>query len=407
MSFPLFVAKKYISSKKRSFFSLISVITIAGIAIGVTVVVIALSILDGFDSVVRDKIVSLNSHILISGYNEKDLPDDQKIISKIEQVLGKDHNSTSKFISKNSIIRSDQRSEGISLIGVDAGSNNLGIDKFILQGTFLKENSIKSPSIVLGKKLAERLLVKLNDKITIFSLKKNELPSFNNPPAISQFYVGGIYESGMPEYDDLKAYISFNTAQTLFEMGGKISGYNIRLNNLSKIDSLNSELHDSFGYPYYVRTIFRQHQNIFTWIELQKEPIPIILGLIVLVAVFNIIGTMLMNILERTSQIGILKSLGANRKQILEIFFIQGLFLALIGITIGNILAFVLSKAQLEFNLIKLPDTVYFLSTAPIEINIFNYVLVSVTAFILSIASSLIPSIIASKINTISAIRFD
>lgn len=408
MSFPFFVVNKYIRSNKFSFFlSFISVIAILGITIGVTVVIIALSVLDGFDSVISKKIVDFNSHILISGYGDKDLQDDQTIEGRIKTILNDDKSTVAKYISKNSIIRSKARTEAILLYGINPGSTNLGIDKMIVQGSFNLENSDKLPRIVIGKKLAEKLLIKVGDKITVFSLKNNRLPSYSNQPAIGQFKVAGIYESGMPEYDDLKAYISLTKAKSLMGMNSKISGYNIRLSDLSKLDFITEQLRTKLRYPYYVRTIFQQHQNIFTWIDLQKKPIPIVLGLIVLVAVFNIVGTILMNIVERTSQIGILKSLGASKTQIRKIFLIQGIYLGVIGIILGNLLAFGLSELQLTYNIIKLPATVYFLSSAPMEINALNYLMVSIIAFLLTILSAIIPSIVASNLKPISTIRFD
>ncbi|MEN8194203.1 MAG: FtsX-like permease family protein [Bacteroidota bacterium] len=408
MSFPFFIVNKYIRSNKFSFFfSFISVITILGISIGVTVVIIALSVLDGFDAVISKKIVDFNSHILISGFGERDLNDDIKIDEKIENLLSDQKFTISKFISKNSIIKSKSQTEGILIYGIDPNSNNLGIDNMIVDGSFNLEKHEDKKGIVIGKKLSEKLLVKVNDKLTVFSLRKNDLPSYSNQPAIAQFVVTGIYESGMPEYDDLKAYISLSNAQSVIGMESKISGYNLRLGDISHISEITEILRDDFHHPYYIRTIFQQHQNIFTWIELQKKPIPIVLGLIVLVAIFNIVGTILMNIIERTSQIGILKSLGANKGQILKIFLIQGIYLGIIGIIVGNLLAFGLSELQLNFNIIKLPETVYFLSSAPIVINPFHYLIVSAVALILTILSSIIPSIVASNFKPISAIRFN
>ncbi|VAX21411.1 Lipoprotein releasing system transmembrane protein LolC/LolE [hydrothermal vent metagenome] len=408
MSFPFFVVNKYIRSNKFSFFlSFISVIAILGITIGVTVVIIALSVLDGFDSVISKKIVDFNSHILISGYGEKDLQDNRSIEDRIKIILNDDKSTISKYISKNSIIKSKARTEAILLYGINPDSTNLGIDKMIVKGSFNLENSDKLPGIVIGKRLAEKLLIKVDDKITVFSLKNNRLPSYSNQPAIAQFKVTGIYESGMPEYDDLKAYISLAKARSFMGMNSEISGYNIRLSDLSKLDFITEQLRNNLRYPYYVRTIFQQHQNIFTWIDLQKKPIPIVLGLIVLVAVFNIVGTILMNIVERTSQIGILKSLGASKTQLRKIFLIQGIYLGVIGIILGNLLAFGLSELQLTYNIIKLPATVYFLSSAPMEINVLNYLVVSVIAFVLTILSAIIPSIVASNLKPISAIRFD
>ncbi len=408
MSFPFFIVNKYIRSNKFSFFlSFISVIAILGIAIGVTVVIIALSVLDGFDSVISKKIVDFNSHILISAYGDKDLHENETIENKINSLLSDDKSTISKYISKNSIIRSKLQSEAILVYGIDPNSTNLGIEDMIVEGSFDLENASELPGIAIGKKLAEKLHIKLYDRITIFSLTNNKLPSYMNQPAIAQLKVTGIFESGMAEYDDLKAYISLGKAKSLMGMKEKISGYNIRLSDINNLDSITEQLRDNLKYPYYIRTIFQQHQNIFTWIDLQKKPIPIVLGLIILVAIFNIVGTILMNIVERTSQIGILKSLGANKNQILKIFLIQGIYLGVIGIILGNFLAFGLSELQLHYNIIKLPETVYFLSTAPMDISGINYLIVSLAAFILVILSSIIPSIVASNLKPISAIRFD
>ncbi len=407
MSFPLFIVNKYIRSQKFSFlFSFVSLITIGGIALGVAVVTIALSILDGFDSIISEKIVNFNSHIIISSYGDQDLLENKEIEKRIKTNLEGELLSYSKFIAKNSIIKSKKTSEGVLLFGIDPEKTNLDIKNMIHSGQYFNKTP-KRKEIILGRKLAEKLKLIVGNKVTLFTLQNNELPSYANPPVISQFSVVGIFESGMPEYDDLKAYIPLDLAKSILKMENKISGYNIKLKDLSEIDATVETLNEALRYPYYVRSIFQQHINIFTWIELQKKPIPIVLGLIVLVAVFNIIGTILMNILERTSQIGILKSMGASRKQILKIFLFQGVYLGTIGIVLGITFSLLLSQLQLSFNIIELQESVYFLNSAPIDINFANYFVVSVIAFILTIISSIIPSIIASKIDPISAIRFN
>lgn len=406
MSFPLFMVNKYLRSQKSSFLlSFVSVITISGIALGVMVVTLALSILDGFDSMISEKIVDFNSHIIISKYGNNNLVDSENINNKI---LSANNNilSVTQFISKNSIIKSNKISDGILLFGIDPIKNNLGIKKTIILGNYFTTEK-KQNQILLGRKLADKLHVTVGNKVTLFTLLNDKLPSYANPPVVSQFVIAGIYESGMPEYDDLKAYIPIRRAKSIFKMENQISGYNVKLKTIVNIEEISEELKDVLRYPYYVRTIFQQHQNIFSWIDLQKKPIPIVLGLIVLVAVFNIVGTILMNILERTSQIGILKSMGATRKQILKIFLIQGVYLGAIGIGLGTLLAFILSVLQLEFRIIELPEAVYFLNSAPIEVNFFNYLIVALVALLLTIFSSLIPSIVASKIEPIKAIRFD
>ncbi len=153
----------------------------------------------------------------------------------------------------------------------------------------------------------------------------------------------------MAKYDDAYAYISLKEAQELFSIGDNITGYDIKLGNISKIDSLTRYLGKKLRYPHAVHDQYYQvHRNIFTWIELQKKPIPIVLALIILVAVFNIIGTLLMIVLEKTNAVGILKSVGAKRRQVVLIFLLQGIVLGIVGILLGNALAIVLMEIQLN-----------------------------------------------------------
>jgi lipoprotein-releasing system permease protein len=225
-------------------------------------------------------------------------------------------------------------------------------------------------------------------------------------PNIEKFVVTGIFESGMTEYDDTYAYTSLTTAQKLFEIGDNITGYNIKLGDISKIDSLTIHLGKSLRYPHSVRSVYQLHRNIFTWIELQKEPIPIILALIILVAVFNIVGTLLMIVLEKTNAVGILKTLGSKRKQIISIFLIHGAILAIVGIAFGSVLGYLLMFIQDRFNIITLPSSVYFMSKVPFQITADTFIVIAVITFLLCILASLIPSYIASKIKPVNALRF-
>lgn len=405
MPLSFFLAKRYIKSKKESrFISAISLITIIGIALGVCVVIIALTVLDGFEKIVTQKITEMNSHIKITAFGNRNLPAPSEVLPLINKKYGNAIGEIEPFVSKLSIIKSRRVTEGITILGITGNAYETNLSQFILE----KDESLsKEESILIGKKLAEKLLVKLGDKLTVFSLRKDEIPSVENPPSIKQFTISGIFESGMSEYDDLNGYIDFNTAQELFEMGKEISGYNIKVNNIAQIDSLSESFQDFLGYPYYIRSIYKVHQNIFTWIDLQKEPIPIILGLIIFVAVFNIIGTLLMIVLEKTNTIGVLRSLGGNRRLIIKIFLIHGVYLTLIGLAAGNALAYILSVLQDKFDIISLPDKIYFVTRVPIYIDINNYILVTAITAVISISASLLPAYAASKIKPLTAIKFD
>lgn len=407
MPFSFFITNKFLKSKKDSrFLSLITLISITGIAIGVAVVIIAIGVLQGFESSIRERIVELNSHIKITAFGNSNLYGYENTSAQIKERLGSNLRDISPFVSKTAVVRSHNLSEGFLLNGISPDDENVNIKSFITEGSFNFSNGGGLEKIIIGKKLAERLSVNTGDTLTIFTMRKDKLPSLANPPGIEQFAIGGIYESGMAEYDDLNGYIDLKTAQNLFAMNEEISGFNIKLNDVSKIDSITADLQDFLRYPHYVRSIFNVHQNIFTWLDLQKEPIPIVLGLIILVAVFNIVGALLMIVLERTSAVGILKSLGATKMQILNIFILQGSFIGLVGIFFGNIIAYILTYLQNNFELITVPGEIYFLSQVVLSTNIANYAIVSIITLLLCVLAAAIPSYIASKINPITAIRF-
>ncbi len=407
MSFPFYISKKYTLSKKDSrFITFISTISIIGISLGVATLIIALSILSGFARTITNKVINFDSHIQITSYTGT-LPDYRSALPKIEKKLSPYAESVNPFVSELAIISSKIIKDGVNIKGIRPQDNWIGVKDDIVDGKFDLNNYSDIPSIIIGKKLADKLLVKVGDKVTIFALNKNHIPSPENLPNIQKFKITGIFESGMAAYDDLIAYINIKEAQSLFNIGNDITGYDIRLNNISKIDSLTVYLTNNLSYPYATQSIYQIHRNIFTWIELQKKPIPIILGLIIIVAVFNIIGTLLMVVLEKTNEIGVLKSLGARNRQIISIFIYQGVYLALTGIIIGNLLAFIITELQYRYKIISIPSSVYFMSTVPMHIAPATFVIVSVLTFILCIIASFIPSYVASKIQPVSTLRFN
>ncbi len=405
MSFTFFVSKKFTLSRKDSrFITLISSISIIGIAIGTAILIIALSVLNGFQKIIEEKITDFDAHIQITSFQTL-LPNYHRVLPFIHKTLESFAIDVSPYAANLSIISSKNFQEGVSIKGIIPNSKSLRLEKSIVDGEFIKVSDEK-PSLLLGRKLAEKLLVKAGDEVTVFALNKNQIPTPDNLPNIQRFKVVGIFESGMANYDDQIAYTDLRTAQALFNFDDNVTGYDVKLNDITKIDSLTFVLSKKLGYPHHVRSIYQIHRNIFTWIELQKKPIPIVLGLIILVAVFNIVGSLLMVVLEKTNAIGILKSLGASNSQVSRIFIYQGFFLAATGVIIGNFLAYTLMVIQLKYNIITLPSSVYFTSTVPLLISKDIFILVSAITLVLSLSAAFIPSFIASRFKPISSLRF-
>ncbi len=404
MNLSLFLFWKLFNSSRQSrFLSLISTISILGICLGVAILIIALSVVSGFEKTLTKRIIELDSHIKIFTVDHRakiDLVQVQKILSKFESEI----DFVSPNLSKTVIITKKKNADGIILKGI---VNPEYLDKVkanLIEGIFSTENKNK---ILIGKSFAKRLFIEVNDKVLLVTQRNDDERTNEYYPEIEQFTVSGIYESGITDYDDIIAFTDLSSAQEFLTDGNNfINGVDLKLKNLENISVIVSEIRDQLEYPLYAQSIFEIHRNIFTWIELQKKPIPIVLSLIIIVAVFNIISTLFIMDIDKTSVIGILKSLGLKRRQIIYLFLFQGLKLTLYGIFLGNILAIILMSIQKQFNIIKIPSSIYFVTEVPFDFSISIFIMVSMITFILAMFASLSPSIISSKINPIKAIKF-
>ncbi|AFH49215.1 Lipoprotein-releasing system permease protein [Ignavibacterium album JCM 16511] len=404
MNLSFFIFKKYIKSNRDSrFLNLISTIAISGIALGVATLIIALSVISGFEKTLTKKLTDIDSHIKVFSF-KSNLPSIDNALTNIDSICGKKLDYASPFLSNLALISFKNRKDGVTI----KGFYNVGYKNKILENIIDGNLNLDSANtLILGKTLANKLLIKVGDIVTLFALRNNQIPSPDNLPNIENFKVTGIFESGIAEYDASIAFTDLHSAQNLFSMPEEVNGIDIKLNDISKADSLTNLLRRELTYPYFARSIFDLHKNIFTWISLQKKPIPIILGLIIVVAVFNIVGTLLLMVIERTNSIGILKSFGTKKRQIIQIFLLQGFYLAILGTIAGNILALALIEIQTKFNIIKVPSSIYFVTKVPFDLSFEIFLIVSFITIVLALLASLIPSIISSRINPVTALRFD
>ncbi len=404
MSFEFFITKRYIKSTRiTGFISLITLISIIGIMLGTSALIIALSISNGFERELKEKVIGFTSHIQVSKfdvrYTEKN---DWESFEKIKMVSNV--KAVSPFAGREAMIRSSYGIEGVYLKGILPEYDFSIIKRTIIEGKYDFDESDGLPKIIIGKKLANKLGVELGDKVVILAINPDN-PYFS-APKIEQFKISGIYETGMAEYDDIFVYVLLKHAQYLLDIGNKVSGFDVMVKNVDFIDETALLIQDKLGYPYYTRTMYQMYRNLFAWLELQKKPVPIVLGLIIIVAVFNIIGTLLMMVLEKTKEIGILKSMGANSKSIMKIFIFQGIFIGIVGTALGNLLAYILCRIQLDYKPLSLPEDIYFMNSVPILLEASNFIIVSIATLVLTFIATLIPSAIASRVQPVEAIRF-
>lgn len=404
MNYKFLIAKRYLfSGSKSKFISFITYISILGVTLGVAALIVTVSILEGFEKEIRDKVVSLVSHIQISSFSSEGLSDYEEVMDKMKSTM-KDINEISPIVQKEAVIRFKSNVEGIILKGIIPETDLSAARNKILSGSpDLEPVDTIFSGLLIGDKLAKKLNLETGNKVIVFGL--NGIPTPLNQPRIKQFIVKGIYETGLRDFDDLIIYTDLKTAQKLFNYENSVTGIEIKLNNPDKVNEVVAQIKRDIGYPYYPKSMYQLFKPLFTWVELQKAPIPVILGLIIVVATFNIVGALLMLVLEKTQSVGILRSMGASRGGIMKIFLLDGLLIGIIGIVFGNILGVGICLAELKYKFFSLPE-VYYMKSVPILLRPEYIILISVITIILTFLATLIPSFIASQIHPIKSIRF-
>lgn len=408
------IANRYLKSRsKTGFINLISYISIFGVTIGVAALIIVLSVMNGFESEVRSRIIGFDSHIRLRTYHDEGMNNVNEVmdtIKDIPHIIG-----MSPYILDKGMIRTKAlgRSDGVIVRGADPAKvkqvsdllNNIVYGQLNLGMVTVPGESRPVPGILVGRWLADRLLLDLNDEV--FLISPTGVHSMFQQPPVQRFVVTGFFETGMYEYDDAYVYIGIEPAQKLFRLGKKVSGIEIRLDDLYKADTVVSQINEKLGYPYYALSWFDMRKNLFSWMQLEKWAMFVILCLIILVAAFNIISTLIMVVLEKTREIGILKSMGATRQSILKIFLYEGLFVGIVGTLLGFIIGYVLCWAQLKYKFFSLPGDVYFISSLPVKMEMADFTFIGVASIILCLLAALYPAWKASKLDPIAAIRYE
>lgn len=405
MHVSLFIAGRYLRSKRnRGFISFITFISIVGVALGVATLIITLSILKGFERTIKDNVVSFTAHMQLFGFSGQPLQHPEFALNRVREKFPV-VKEIAPYVSREAMIRSDKDIDGILVKGVDPENDISAAKSRLTEGEYdLSERDGRLQPIILGKRLAEKLEVGVGQNVLIFALGGMSLTM--SETRVMQFEVVGVFETGMAEYDATYAYIHVASAQRLFQLGKAITGFDILVSDVEQLKTLVEEIPADLGYPYYGRTMYQMYRNLFTWIELQKKPVPIILGLIIIVATVNIIGTLLMMVMEKSKDIGVLSTLGASRQTIMKIFLVQGMLIGVVGTLLGNVLAYGLAWAEMHYKFISLPSGIYYMSHVPIELSILNFAMVSGITLLLCLACSIIPARLAAKLDPVSLLRF-
>jgi len=417
MGYEWFISLRYLKAKRRQgFISLISIISVAGVAVGVMALIVVLAVMTGFTDSLREKILGINSHIVVQrlGNGITDYQELSETVLKENGVM-----AATPYTYSQTMLSVPDASSGAIVRGIDPTTANevLSLNSQLIKGsiTDLDDGSSSQgdplssralPGIILGKELAKSLHVGVDDNIRLFS-PSGPLTPMGVIPKIKTCNVVGIFDTGMYEYDSSLAYVSLTTAQNFLDLGDKVHGLELRVDDIYKASDIAGKLEETLGFSYVVKDWISMNKNLFSALKLEKTAMFIILALIVLVAAFNIISTLIMVVMSKGKDIAILKSMGATSKGIMRIFVYEGLIIGLTGTIIGVIGGLALCKILSKYQFIKLPSDVYPITTLPIKVLPMDVTLVAISAALITLLATIYPSWKASKIEPAVALRYE
>ncbi|MBI5815406.1 MAG: lipoprotein-releasing ABC transporter permease subunit [Nitrospinae bacterium] len=424
MSYEWFISLRYLKAKrKQTFISLITWISILGVAVGVTALIVVLAVMTGMQEDLKKKILGANSHIIITHVATGGISESKRIVDIARQTPGVA--AVSPFVMNQVMLTSATRVSGVVIRGVDLSREIKSTDI----GNYIKEGSLEPLAtgiarkgmemddlglpvevtrhgIVIGSELARNLHVTLNDPITVVSPSGKITPG-GAAPVSREFYVAGIFSAGMYEYDTSLALISLSQAQSLFGMGENVTGVEVKVDDIYKAPAIAEKIGETLGYPYVVRDWRQLNRNLFFALALEKAVIGIILALIVCVAAFNIVSTLIMVVMEKSRDIAILKAMGASKGSVMKVFFLEGMIIGVAGVLLGNIGGFTLCALLDRYQFIKLPKDVYNVDTLPVLIDYSDVGMISLAALFITALATIYPSWSASRLDPVEALRYE
>ncbi|MDR1260044.1 MAG: ABC transporter permease [Endomicrobium sp.] len=399
-----FIAFRYLKARRSGFFStLTTFVAVGGTALGVAVLIVALAIMNGFQNDIRNKILGVQPHIIVTK-NESAFKNYLTIENKIKE--NKSVLYISPFICRQGIIRSFNSSvlTNILVKAVNYEEENkiLNISKQIKVSNISFDNKkIGKKSIILGKELAKNIASNVGDEIVL--MFSND---FVNAPKIHKFVIVAIAEFGMYDFDSFFGFIDLDEGQRLFSMWDEISGFDININNFDKAVVIASQLQDNLHYKYRVKTWIEMNKNLFSALKLERIMMFLILGLIVLIAAFNIISNILFLSVQKFKDIGIMSAMGFSKFMISKIYFYEGISIGFIGNIFGIIVGIVVSFVLKYFNIFKLPEDIYYVNKLPVMIVPSDIVIIAVSVFIITILTGIYPAYKISKLDPLKAIKY-
>ncbi len=410
--FETFVALRYLRAKrKKGFISLSTFISMAGVAVGVMALIIVIGVMTGFDQDLKRKILSINAHITIYKHGGG-FTDYQKVASEVRAMPGV--KEAQPFIFTQVMFSVPGNIWGGVLRGLDVDLLKKGGPPAVKlqQGSF-KDLVAPAPDDVgpaaIGNELARTLNLTVGSRLSVISpLEKALTPMGRLPlPRIKPFRVVAIFHTGFYDFDSHLVYVSIPQAQEFLGLKNQVTGVEAEVNDIYAANDIGEAIQQKLRFPYFARDWMQMNRSLFSALKLEKITMFIILTLIVLVAALGIASTLFMIVMEKTRDIAILKSIGATRRSIMQIFVLEGMTIGMVGTILGLGGGLGLCALLKRYEFIKLPRDVYYISTLPVEIQVMDIVMIIGAAMAISLAATLYPAWQAARLDPVEAIRYE
>jgi len=424
MSFELFIGFRYLKAKrKQAFLSIITVISTLSVAIGVMTLITVLGVMSGFENDLKEKILGTNAHIRVFK-PVQGIENYPAVATQVKQVPGV--KSTTPFIYTEAMLSTQSAVSGIILLGIDPHTVTkvTNLKQTLIKGKLdnlltgsLSDLSIESPNlpgILIGKELAKNLGLFYLDEVTVISPLGEQTP-LGMVPKMKKFRVVGVFESGMYEYDTKWTYISIPSAQQFFQMGDVVTGIEVKINKPYDAHIIAKKIQQKLGTLFQVRDWMEMNKNLFSALRLEKIVMFIILILIVLVAAFGIISILIMVVMEKTTDIAILKTMGASARSIMGIFMVDGLVIGTLGTLLGTVgglllgwnIQVVAEWLDKIFGINVFPPDIYYIDKIPFQIKVEDITAIILITITISFLATFFPSWQASRLDPAEALRYE
>ncbi len=431
MSYESLISLRYLKSGTgRGFLSLIGLISILGVFLGVASLDVVLSVMKGFEDELRDKIIGASSHVVVMSY-EGDFEDFAEVEKKLEHFPGV--TSTSPFIYNQGMLVTEYAVSGSVIRGIDpnnsasvatvaeaVGKGSLpeegkNRDALFDEGArivsgLLHKTASGNPPIIIGRELSNLIGATIGDTVNLVS-PYGKIGPFGPTAKIRKFGVIGVFDYGMIEYDSSTAYVSLEDAMNFFETRGKITGIEVRVDDIYQARETGDKIVETLGYPFYARNWEDSNRSLFRALRLERMAIGIFLGFIVLVAALNIVSTLTMLVMEKKRDIAVLISMGARKSGIRKIFIYDGMIIGTVGTLLGTLFGYLICRFLETSNFIKeaipFDDNVYPISEFPVRIEPVYFLVVAASSLLICFLATLYPSYRASRENPVESLRYE